>query len=310
MHPPIFALARTTGFLGRHAWRYGTCMKPDTTQTIVFWIFRILTVVVVVLLLGVVGYVFVRGIGAVTNLEFWTDMPRNGLVEGGIMPAIVGTLVLTLVSIFAAVAIGVPAGVYMSEYAKHGRLKSTIDIMTNNLAGVPSIVFGLFGMSVFVIGLGMGDSILAGALTLAIMVLPVIIRTTEQALFDVPQGIRQASLALGATKFQTIVRVVLPMALPRVLTGVILSVGRVAGETAPILFTVAALYLPTLPTSLTDQVMALPYHLYILSVSSPDPARSMPMAFGTALVLLLIVLVINLATNLIRRRFDRQYKAH
>lgn len=278
------------------------------TQHLVFWTFRVLTVLVVAVLFGVLGYILVQGIGKVLDFSFWTDMPREGLTEGGIFPAILGTLLLTLVSITVTVIIGVPAGIYMAEYQPKGLLKSIIDIMTNNLAGIPSIVFGLFGMTLFVVGLGFGDSLAAGALTLAIMVLPVVIRTTEQALSDVPIGIRQASIGMGASKFQTITRVVLPVALPRVLTGVILSVGRVAGETAPILFTVAALYLPRLPHSLTDQVMALPYHLYILSVSSPDPEKSLPIAFGTALVLLLIVLVINLVANRLRNRYAKKYR--
>jgi phosphate transport system permease protein len=282
-------------------------LKPATQQAVVFWAFRAITFIVIGLLLAILGFVLVKGIGKVVTLEFWTDMPRESMMEGGIFPAILGTLLLTLLSIFFACLVGIPAGIYMSEYAKSGKLKSFIDIMTNNLAGIPSIVFGLFGMTVFVVGLGFGDSLIAGGLTLAIMVLPVIIRTTEQALHDVPQGLRQASIALGATAFQTITQVVLPVAMPRILTGVILSIGRVAGETAPILFTVAALYLPRLPEGLSDQVMALPYHLYILSVSSPDPARSLPMAYGTALVLLLLVLAINLVVNRIRRNYDRKF---
>jgi phosphate transport system permease protein len=196
----------------------------------------------------------------------------------------------------------------MAEYAPKGWIKTTIDIMTNNLAGIPSIVFGLFGMAVFVVGLGLGDSILAGGLTLAIMVLPVIVRTTEQAVRDIPRDLRAASVAMGATRFQTISRVVLPVALPRIITGIILSIGRVAGETAPILFTVAALYLPQLPGSLLDQVMALPYHLYILSVSSPEPDKSLPLAFGTALILLILVLGLNLVANTIRNHYKKKFK--
>jgi phosphate transport system permease protein len=279
--------------------------RPEITQSIAFWTLRLLTAVVVLILLSILGFILIKGFGAVASLEFWIDVPRNGLVEGGIFPAIIGTLLLTLVSISVTCIIGIPAGIYMAEYAPEGRLKMFIDIMTNNLAGIPSIVFGLFGMTLFVVAFGFGDSLLAGGLTLAIMVLPVVIRTTEQAVSAVPEGLRLGSLAMGATKFQTTWRVVLPVALPRVLTGVILSVGRVAGETAPILFTVAALYLPKLPGSLFDQVMALPYHLYILSVSSPEPDKSLPMAFGTALTLLLIVLVINLLANFIRRRFAK-----
>jgi phosphate transport system permease protein len=244
----------------------------------------------------------------VLSWTFWTDVPRDSMTAGGVFPAIVGTLLLTLVSISAACLIAIPAGIYMADYAPKGWIKTTIDIMTNNLAGIPSIVFGLFGMAVFVVGLGLGDSILAGGLTLAIMVLPVIIRTTEQAVRDIPRDLRAASVAMGATRFQTISRVVLPVALPRIITGIILSIGRVAGETAPILFTVAALYLPQLPGSLLDQVMALPYHLYILSVSSPEPDKSLPLAFGTALILLILVLGLNLVANAIRNHYKKKFK--
>lgn len=277
-------------------------------QKIAFTAMKVITILVVGILAFILLYVFFRGIGAVVSPSFWFDAPSEQLTEGGIFPAIVGTLLLTTLSIIVACFIGIPAGIFMSEYAPKGFLKSTIDIMTNNLAGIPSIVFGLFGMTLFVVGLGFGDSLLAGGLTLAIMVLPVIIRTTEQAVKDIPMSLRQASFALGATRFQTIIKVVLPVAMPRVITGVILSIGRVAGETAPILFTVAALYLPRLPHSLFDQVMALPYHLYILSVSSPEPDKSLPMAFGTALVLLLIVLVLNLVANRIRNHYNKKFK--
>jgi phosphate transport system permease protein len=277
-------------------------------QRIAFGIMKALTLVVVAILVFVLLYVVTRGIGTVLSWTFWTDVPRDSMTAGGVFPAIVGTLLLTLVSITAACLIAIPAGIYMAEYAPKGWIKTTIDIMTNNLAGIPSIVFGLFGMAVFVVGLGLGDSILAGGLTLAIMVLPVIVRTTEQAVRDIPRDLRAASVAMGATRFQTISRVVLPVALPRIITGIILSIGRVAGETAPILFTVAALYLPQLPGSLLDQVMALPYHLYILSVSSPEPDKSLPLAFGTALILLILVLGLNLVANTIRNHYKKKFK--
>ena len=277
-------------------------------QSIAFGIMKALTLVVVAILVFVILYVVTRGIGTVLSWTFWTDVPRDSMTAGGVFPAIVGTLLLTLVSISAACLIAIPAGIYMADYAPKGWIKTTIDIMTNNLAGIPSIVFGLFGMAVFVVGLGLGDSILAGGLTLAIMVLPVIIRTTEQAVRDIPRDLRAASVAMGATRFQTISRVVLPVALPRIITGIILSIGRVAGETAPILFTVAALYLPQLPGSLLDQVMALPYHLYILSVSSPEPDKSLPLAFGTALILLILVLGLNLVANAIRNHYKKKFK--
>jgi phosphate transport system permease protein len=174
--------------------------------------------------------------------------------------------------------------------------------MTNNLSGIPSIVFGLFGMSLFVNTLGWGDSIIAGSFTLGLLVLPLVIRTTEEALRAVPETLRHASLALGATKLQTIGRVVLPVAMPNITTGLILSVGRVSGETAPILFTVAAYFLPQLPHSIFDQVMALPYHLYVIATSGTDIEAARPIAYGTALVLIAIVLVINLLASLMRKK--------
>jgi phosphate transport system permease protein len=182
--------------------------------------------------------------------------------------------------------------------------------MTANLAGVPSIVFGLFGMALFVNKLGFGDSILAGSLTLGLLALPVIIRTTEEALKAIDHSYREASYALGASKLQTIRRVTLPMALPNVITGLILSIGRVSGETAPILFTVAAYFLPKLPTSIFDQVMALPYHLYVISTSGTNIAESRGMAYGTAVILILIVLILNIFANIIRRFLTKKYKTN
>ncbi len=269
---------------------------------------RLTAAFVVAILVFVVGYVAYKGMGAVVRPSFWLEFPKDSLRAGGVFPALVGTLCLTLVSIATAVFIGVPAGMYFSEYAKDSAFKRFIDVMTNNLAGIPSIVFGLFGMTLFVVGLGFGDSILAGGLTLALMVLPVVIRTTEQAFRDVPREMRIAGLGLGATRFQTLVRVVTPIAAPRILTGVILSIGRVAGETAPIMFTVAALYLPVLPRSPFDPVMAMPYHLYVLSVSSPDPDKSLPTAFGTALALLIFVAVLNAVAGVVRTRMERRLK--
>ena len=180
--------------------------------------------------------------------------------------------------------------------------------MTNNLAGIPSIVFGLFGMSLFVNTLGFGDSIIAGSLTLGLMTLPVVIRTTEEALKSVDNSFRQGSYALGASKLQTISRVTLPIAYPNIITGLILSIGRVSGETAPILFTVAAYFLPKLPHSIFDQVMALPYHLYVLATSGTNMEESRPMAYGTALVLIMIVLILNLLANALRRYFSKKVK--
>jgi len=276
-------------------------------QAVAFWVLRLTTILVVLVLAAVILFIVVKGIGAI-SWEFLTGAPTEGMSQGGILPAIVGTLILTLVSIGFAFPMGLLAGIYMTEYAKPGRLKWFIDLMTNNLAGIPSIVFGLFGMSVFVVIMGFGDSILAGSLTLSLLVLPVIIRTTDEALRAVPNDLRLASIGLGANKLQTIVRVVLPVAFPRIITGLILAIGRVAGETAPILFTVAAYYLPRLPNSLFDQVMALPYHLYVISTSGTDLVATRPKAFGTALVLLILILSVNLVSTWVRRRYAKRNK--
>jgi phosphate transport system permease protein len=235
-------------------------------------------------------------------------MPTDGMTKGGIFPAIVGTLILIVGSMTFAFPIGVGAAIYMNEYVKEGNLKQFIRLMTNNLSGVPSIVFGLFGMALFVNQLHFGDSIIAGSLTLGLLALPVVIRTTEEALKQVDNNYRLASIGMGATKLQTIKRVTLPIAFPNIITGLILSIGRVSGETAPILFTVAAYFLPKLPHSVFDQVMALPYHLYVISTSGTNITESRPIAYGTALVLISIVLICNLAANILRRLLDKKNK--
>ena len=200
------------------------------------------------------------------------------------------------------------SAIYTNEYVGNGWIVKFIRVMTNNLSSIPSIVFGLFGMALFVNTLGFGDSILAGSLTLGLLVLPLVIRTTEEALSAVPSSYRTGSLALGATKLQTIRKVVLPAAFPNITTGLILSIGRVSGETAPILFTVAAYFLPKLPNSVFDQVMALPYHLYVIATSGTDIEASRPMAYGTALVLIFIVLTMNILASLIRRYYNNKTK--
>lgn len=240
--------------------------------------------------------------------EFITASPTDGMTKGGIFPAIVGTMCLIVGSMIFAFPIGILSGIYTTEYAKGGKLVKFIRLMTNNLSGVPSIVFGLFGMSLFVNTLGFGDSILAGSLTLGLLVLPIVIRTTEEAILAVDDSFRHGSLALGATKLQTINRVVLPMAFPNIITGLILSIGRVSGETAPILFTVAAYFLPQLPTSIFDQVMALPYHLYVIATSGTNIEASRGLAYGTALVLIIIVLILNLTANMIRNYMHKKVK--
>lgn len=283
--------------------------RKRRTQGAAFWVFRLMSLTVVGILLWILGFLVVKGIGVV-NWEFLMGMPEDGMTKGGIMPAIVGTLCLVAGSMVFAFPVGVMSGIYINEYAPNNWLVKFIRVMTNNLSSIPSIVFGLFGMALFVNTLGFGDSILAGSLTLGLLVLPVVIRTTEEALRAVDNSYRNASLALGATKLQTIRKVVLPMAFPNIITGLILSVGRVSGETAPILFTVAAYFLPKLPTSIFDQVMALPYHLYVLATSGTDLQASRPMAYGTALVLILIVLLINLLANGLRAWFGKKVKTH
>ncbi len=286
-----------------------TDFKKRISQSIAFWTFRILSLIVMGVLFSILGFIFVKGIGVV-NWDFITQMPEDGMTKGGIYPAIIGTLCLISGSMLFAFPIGVMSGIYIYEYTKDSWYRKFVQLMTSNLAGVPSIVFGLFGMALFVNKLGFGDSILAGSLTLGLLALPVVIRTTEEALKAIDKSYREASYALGGTKLQTIRRVTLPMALPNIITGLILSIGRVSGETAPILFTVAAYFLPKLPTSIFDQVMALPYHLYVISTSGTNINESRGMAYGTAVVLILIVLILNIIANLIRRFLSKKYKTN
>lgn len=241
-------------------------------------------------------------------LEFFSEMPTEGMTQGGIFPAIVGSVYLVLGSMLFAFPIGVLSGIYVNEYAQEGKLKVFIKMMTNNLAGIPSIVFGLFGMALFVNKLNFGASILAGSLTLALLALPLIIRTTEESLKAVDSTFRHASYALGASKFYTIRKVVIPIAFPNIITGLILGIGRVSGETAPILFTVAAYFLPKLPQSVFDQCMALPYHLYVIATSGTNVEASRPIAYGTAVVLIGIVFIVNLSANYLRNHFGKKVK--
>ena len=272
--------------------------KKQRIQKIMFACFRMLSY----------GFILVKGIGVI-NWEFLTEAPTDGMTKGGIWPAIVGTFYLMIGSALFSFPIGVMSGIYMNEYAPQGKLVAFIRMMTNNLAGIPSIVFGLFGMAFFVNYLSFGDSILAGSFTLGLLALPIVIRTTEEAFKDIPDSYREGSLALGATKAQTIWKVLLPMAMPRIITGLILSLGRVSGETAPILFTCAAYFLPKLPESIFDQCMALPYHLYVVATSGTDIEAQLPIAYGTALVLILLVLIMNLAANAVRKFFENKLKS-
>jgi phosphate transport system permease protein len=284
-------------------------MHKKTTQKIAFTTFKLLGIAVVAILFWILGFIIYNGAGAI-SWDFLTSAPTEGMTAGGIFPAIVGTLCLMAGSMIFAFPLGVMSAIYMNEYAGNGWIVKFIRIMTNNLGSIPSIVFGLFGMALFVNTLGFGDSIIAGSLTLGLLVLPLIIRTTEEALKAIPDSFRTGSYALGASKLQTIRRVVLPMAFPNIITGLILSIGRVSGETAPILFTVAAYFLPKLPSSIFDQVMALPYHLYVIATSGTDIEASRPIAYGTALVLIFIVLLMNLLANMLRKYFGKKVKTN
>lgn len=251
----------------------------------------------------ILGYIIVKGIPAM-NLEFLSQMPRGGMREGGILPAIVGTIILTLGTIIVAVPFGVLTGVYLVEYSKDNWVRRVVNLTIVNLAGIPSIVYGLFGLAFFVIGLQLGSSIISGSLTLGLMCLPVIITATRESLLAIPNDLREASLALGATKWETTWKVVLPAALPGILTGIILSISRAAGETAPILFTVAAFYLPYMPESVWDQVMALPYHLYVIATQVPNMPREM--MDGTLFILVFITVGFNLFGAYIRTKFKKR----
>lgn len=278
-------------------------MSRQTSQKIAFALLTALAVIVVVPIVLVVAYIVVQGIGAV-NWEFLTTFPRDGMKAGGIWPAVVGTVVLTFATAIFSIPIALGAAVYLAEYARDTWLTRAIRLAIVNLAGIPSVVYGLFGLGLFVLFLGLGTSILAGGLTLGLMTLPVVISTAEEALLAVPQRFRVVSRSLGATRWQTVRQVVLPNALPGILTGVILGLERAAGETAPILFTVAAFYLPQLPSSPMDQTMALPYHLYV--ISTQVPGMPLQIQYGTALVLLMLVLSMNLVATIIRSRFRRR----
>ncbi|MEJ2607825.1 MAG: phosphate ABC transporter permease PstA [Anaerolineales bacterium] len=256
----------------------------------------IITVTPIIL---IVVYIYSRGLPAI-SLEFLTAMPKDGMRAGGIFPAIVGTFWLTIGTGVIAVPLGVGAAIYLSEYAPDNRWTRTIRIAIINLAGIPSVVYGLFGLGLFVLFLHFGTSILAGSLTLAIMTIPGIISTSEEALRAVPNSFRVVSISVGGTRWQTIRRVVLPQALPGILTGVILGLERAAGETAPILFTVAAFFLPRLPSSIFDATMALPYHLFV--ISTQVPGMPVKIQYGTAVVLLTFVLAMNSVATVIRSR--------
>lgn len=274
-------------------------------QALTFSLFRIAAVINGIALFIIVYFMVARGWRAIT-WTFLTQPPMDSMTKGGILPCIVGTLCLSVGAIITAMPVGIASAVYLNEYARPGRTLRLIRLGINNLAGVPSVVFGLFGLAFFVVILKMGVSIIAGALTLGAMSLPVIIGATEEALKAVPDTYREASLGLGATKWQTIWRVVLPSALPGILTGAILGISRAAGETAPIMFTGAVFFTPILPTSIFDEVMALPYHIYVLATAGTEIEATRHLQYGTSLVLIALVLGMNLIAIIYRSRLRRR----
>ena len=278
-----------------------------SVEKFIYWIMRGITYIVVFFIAYILIDIILNGLPAI-SWEFLTSNPEKSGAEGGILPAILGTFFLVIGTIVVALPLGMFSAVYLTEYAKQSKFTQSIRMAIVTLAGVPSIVFGLFGLGLFVITLDFGSSILSGSLTLACMILPTIIVASEESLKAVPKYMREGSLALGATKWETIYKNVLPYALPGMLTGSILGIGRAAGETAPILLTAAAFFLPELPTSVFDQVMALPYHLYILATQHPEAQKILPMQYGTALVLLILVIGLNLGAVVIRIRVRKKYK--
>ena len=272
-------------------------------QNIAFSVLGALTLLIVVPILLVIVYIAVNGAGAI-SWEFLTAAPRQGMKAGGIFPAIVGTVLLVLGTMLFSLPLGVLSAIYLVEYASDNLFTRMIKLSVVNLSGIPSIVYGLFGFTVFVLLLHFNTSILAGSLTLAIMSLPVVITASKEALESVPFSYREISLSLGATRWQTVRYCVLPYAIPGILTGTVLSLSRAAGETAPILFTVAAFYLPRLPRSAFDQVMALPYHLYVISTQVPNIPLSL--SFATALVLIALVFLMNLVSIFLRAHYRKK----
>jgi phosphate transport system permease protein len=268
--------------------------------------FLFLLLLITLLFLGIIIYFIVANGARVISWQFLTQSPKDAMTSGGVAPAIIGTFYLVLGSIAFSFPLGLACAIYLCEYSPKGYIINIIRISINNLAGVPSVVFGLFGLAVFVKFFGFGVSILSGALTLGIMVLPQIISASQEALLAVPQSYREASFALGATPWKTIKKSVIPPALPGILTGVILSVGRVAGETAPIIFTAATLYKRGYPNSVFSEVMALPYHIYGLMTEGTHPAQQKEIAYGCAFILLVLVLSISFLAIIIRQRQRRK----
>lgn len=281
--------------------------RADISEKIMFSLIRLSSFTVIIFLFVILGFIIKNGAPAI-SWDFIFGMPRNEMTEGGIFPAIVGTFYLMLGSALISIPVGICTAIYLTEYATKKEVIKIIRLGINNLAGVPSVVFGLFGLSLFVVFLDFGSSIIAGSLTLGLLNLPVVIRSTEEALITVPNSYREASIALGATKWQTIYKIVLPNAFPGILTGIMLSLGRAAGETAPIMFTAATFFTPDLPISIYDEVMALPYHIYVLATAGTHIEQTRPLQYGTAIVLIMLVLMLNMTGIIMRYRFRKRFR--
>lgn len=281
-------------------------MKSKIVQKIGFFLLILSMIITVLCLIGIIYFITSKGLGAI-SWEFLTSVPRKGMTAGGVAPAILGTFYLTLGAIIFALPLGLACAIYLTEYSPKGFIVNIIRMSINNLAGVPSVVFGLFGLAVFVKFFNFGVSILSGSLTLGILILPGIISASQEALMAVPMSTREASLALGATQWQTIRKTVLPASIPGIMTGVILSIGRAAGETAPILFTAATFYKRGFPDSIFSEVMALPYHIYALMTEGTRPEQQVVIAYGCALILLVIVLLVSAIAIILRNKYRSSY---
>lgn len=268
---------------------------------------RFITFFSVLLVVFIFIFLSAKAIGII-SLDFIFNKPENSMTDGGIFPAIIGSFYLVVLSVLFAIPPGIATAIYLSEYSSNSKIKMFIKTSINTLAGIPSVVFGLFGLSIFVKMFGFGISVISGSFTLAIVILPLFISATVEALMSVPYSLREASMALGATKWETIKNIVLPAAAQSIFTAIILSIGRVAGETAPILFTAAVFYQKNLPDSLFSPVMALPYHIYALITEGTHPEKQIPIAYGTAFILFLLVIFVSLSAIIMRekrRRYDK-----
>jgi len=275
--------------------------NKDIKQYIAFSVIKLTFFLTASILVGIIGFLIFKG-ARVISLDFIFKMPENSMTSGGIFPAILGTFYLVTLSVIFSAIPGIACAIYLNEYGPKGFISTLIRISINNLSGVPSIVFGLFGLAIFVKQLNFGISILSGSLTLSIVILPIIISSTREALMTIPQSMREASMALGASKWTTIWKIILPQALPSIMTAIILGIGRAAGETAPILFTAAVFYSRELPKSIFSEVMALPYHIYALITEGTSPQQQIPIAYGCALVLLFLVIIISISAIFIRQK--------